>query len=368
MELSVDAGILSHGLSSVAKAISHRPTHPVLGCVLVNATEQGVKLTGFDLSLGIEVTIPAEVLTPGAIAIPAKLFGDIVTKVDGVLRLRVKSGEYGSETAEIKYQSGAIEISCFNAADFPQLPVVNCDSIAIPSEALQEGIKYTAFAASTDETKQILTGIHLKGQGEVLELAATDGHRLAKIIVPLEGGALDFKVTLPSRALRGLEKILNEETVIFAADKSQAVFQSSTTRLTCRVLDGDYPAYNQLLPTEFNRRVIIDRKRLLTAIDRVGVFAGEKNNLLQMDFREHDVLLLVESQDVGCGKDLVPADISGKPLTVSFNLGYLRAGLAAIAAPEIVLNLNFHNAPAVLTPIDSVDYSYLVMPVTVPPP
>jgi DNA polymerase-3 subunit beta len=362
MKFSIDAKELAQGLGAVGKAVSARPTHPVLGCVLVKVGEGTVVLTGFDLSLGIEVMLPASGTVAGAIAIPAKIFTEIVSKVDGVLHIVVSKYKDTCSIATIKYDSGEIKINCLESQDFPALPEVDGDLLSVPADALQEGIRLTAFAASTEETKQILTGIHIKGGDGNLEFAATDGHRLAKAVVPIEG-SLEFAITLPGRALRGLEKLLDGETINFAADETQAVFESDSTKLTCRVLGGAYPAYNQLFPAQFARTVIVRRKRLLTALDRVSVLSSEKDNLLQVNIRESDMVVSVESQDVGNGTDLVPADAVGGALDVGFNTKYLREGLAAMSADEVRINLNEPTQPVVVNPIDGGDYSYLVMPV-----
>lgn len=366
MKFSIEAKALGQGLAAVGRVISARPTHPILSCVLVTAYKGEVILKGFDLSLGVQLSLLADVESLGSVAIPAKLFSELVTKVDGVLNVEVTQNEYGARMATIKYNGGEMELLCHDPNEYPDLPTLDVAPLEIPSEALKEGIKHTAFAASTDDTKQILTGVHISGGNGRLEFAATDGHRLAKLSIPVEGN-LDVKITLPSRALKELEKILGDDSVSMMADDSQAIFQTGSNKLTCRVLEGTYPPYNQLIPAQFERVATMERKKLNQALDRIGIFTTDKNKLMGLELKEHDVVVSSNAQDIGQGRDTFAADIQGQPIQIGFNLAYLKSGLGAFSTEELRLHANEAIQPVILTPVDGADFTYLIMPVALTP-
>jgi DNA polymerase-3 subunit beta len=344
---------LSDALGLVSRAVSTRPQQPVLGNVLLSAEGDILTLTGFDLAIGIRLDVPADVHTDGAITVPAKLFGDIVARLGGDLTVELEGDniEHFANRVIITSDTGRFEIGGLDAEEFPTLPTVDGDGINLPMAAVMAGLRGTLFAASTDETKQILTGVHIKSVDGGLEFAATDGHRLAVVTVECEAPP-DLEVTLPSRALRDLEKLAgNADELVFCADDMQAVFTVGDRRLTCRKLDGAYPAYWQLIPQQFSRDVTVDRRRLISGLERVAVLADQKNNLVKFSLDGDRLLLEVEGQDVGNGRDNMAAELRGEPVDIAFNLNYIISGLKAIASQDVQINCNEPNQPVVLTPI-----------------
>jgi DNA polymerase-3 subunit beta len=251
---------------------------------------------------------------------------------------------------------------------------------------LTEGLKGALFAASTDETKQVLTGVHLAGTQDSLEFAATDGHRLAVVETTLqpqtdeEGepeespnleGLEGFQATIPARALREVERMLANrsatDTIALYVDEAQVVFELGEQRLTVRKLDGAYPAYQQLIPRQFSRSISLERKRFLSSLERVSVLADQKNNLVKCTFdgEEEQVSLSVEAQDLGSAKESMPAEITGESGEIAFNVKYLMDGLKALPAKEIKIQLNQGNQPVIFTPLGGLKMTYLVMPVQI---
>jgi len=357
---------LSDALGLVSRAVSARPSQPVLGNVLLSATGHTLTLTGFDLAIGIRLDIAADVHADGAITVPAKLFSDIVARLGGDLTVELSVDESDFLTRVIiTSESGRFEIGGLHAEEFPTLPTVEGDGILLPIAAVMEGLRGTLFAASPDDTKQVLTGVHIKSVDDGLEFAATDGHRLAVVTVECDAPP-DLKFTLPSRALRDLEKLAGEgNDLIFRSDDGQAVFELGDRRLTCRTLDGAYPAYEQLIPKQFSREIILDRRRLISGLERVAVLADQKNNLVKFSVDNERLLLEVEGRDVGNGRDNMAAQLRGEPLEIAFNLNYLLTGLKAIASQDVQLNCNEPNQPVTFTPLGGDRQTYLVMPVQI---
>lgn len=247
MKFACSQSDLNTNLSLVSRAVPSRPTQPVLGNVLLIADPetQMLSLRAFDNELGIQTSFAVQVTAGGAVALPAKTLGDIVARLpEGELALALDD-QGDSQLVSLVSASGRYELRGMLAADFPELPVIVSDeAIALPVEALLEGLRSTLFAASTEETKQVLTGIHVKLSAASIEFAATDGHRLAVLETTTESAETavpeDFAATIPARALRELERILNlqasDDRVELRADESQVAFAAGDQLLTSRRL------------------------------------------------------------------------------------------------------------------------------------
>lgn len=418
MKLVCTQSELSTNLSLVSRAVPSRPTHPVLANVLLtaDAQTQQVSLTAFDLSLGIRTSFPGKVITGGEITLPAKLLNDIVSRLaEGEITLDDEAGEVPLRVI-LTSASGRYQVRGMGVEEFPELPVVEKgEAVYLPAEALIEGLRGSLFATSADETKQVLTGVHLKVQPVSipdrdsdcsLEFAATDGHRLAvvqfqslKEIMPdapqndsripqtqpkesdeadassreaeFSPLALQLEVTLPAKALRELERMLgmrqSTEPLALHFDQGQVVFSFSDQRLTTRTLEGQYPAYRQLVPRQFERQITIERRQLLSALERIAVLADQKNNIVKfsIDSVNQQLALSVEAQDVGSGRESMQAQISGDSIEIAFNVKYLMEGLKALPSSEIQMQLNTALSPVILTPLGSLKMTYLIMPVQI---
>ncbi len=383
MKLTCTQSDLSTNLSLVSRAVPSRPNHPVLANVLLTADveNQCLELTGFDLSLGIRSSFPAVVETGGTFTLPAKLLNDIVSRLpDGNITIDDDEGE---AIATLTSTSGRYQVRGMGGEEYPELPSVEDGGVVnLPPEALINGLKGTLFATSPDETKQVLTGVNLKVQPDGLVFAATDGHRLA--IVETESVTSEdeeeteeieempeFEATIPAKALREIERMIgmgkSGASVALKFDESQVIFELGEQRLTSRKLEGQYPAYQQLLPNKFTNQINVDRKQFLGAVERIAVLADQKNNILKcsIDNVNQEISLSVDAQDVGSGRESMAAQISGdEPEEIAFNVKYLIEGLKAIpSASEISIQLNTATTPVVLNPLGGVKMTYLIMPV-----
>ncbi|NEO31014.1 MAG: DNA polymerase III subunit beta [Symploca sp. SIO3C6] len=411
MKLVCNQSDLNTNLSLVSRAVPSRPTHPVLGNVLVEAdTEtQRVLLTAFDLSLGIQTSFAAQVSAGGEITIPAKLLNDIVSRLpDGEITLEEITSETESPqesdslVVTLTTTSGRYEVRGMGSEGFPELPRIEEGmALSLPVEALMEGLRGSLFATSADETKQVLTGVHLKmeqvgenDQTPLLEFAATDGHRLAVVQTALgikeevdneqaqmtdeedlsetefsSTALTSLELTLPARALRELEKMLGmqgaADTVALQFEQGQIVFQGGEHRLTSRTLEGQYPAYDKLIPNQFQRQITIERRALLSSLERIAVLADQKNNIVKfsIDSINQQIELSVEAQDVGSGRESISAEISGESLEIAFNVKYLLDGLKALPTSDIQIQINEADTPVILTPLGGLKMTYLIMPV-----
>jgi DNA polymerase-3 subunit beta len=343
-----------------------------------------LSLTGFDLSLGIQTSFPAQVEASGAITLPAKLLTDIVSRLpaDGPLTLSCAEGQ---EQTELSALTGSYQMRGMTAEDFPELPLVqNGQPILLSGKALVEGLRSTLFASSADEAKQILTGIHLKVENGGLEFAATDGHRLAVLrnsnsgnasanaSAGVDEGAEAFAVTVPARSLRELERLLSarpsDESISLFCDRGQVVFLWADQVLTSRTLEGTYPNYGQLIPESFSRSICLERKSLVATLERIAVLADQHNNVVKLrsEPASGQVFLSADAQDVGSGSEALAADVEGEAIELAFNVRYVLEGLKSLADQRIQLRLNSATSPAVIAGVeDDGRFTYLVMPVQI---
>jgi DNA polymerase-3 subunit beta len=405
MKLVCSQSELSSSLQLVSRAVASRPTHPVLANVLLTADAGtgSISLTGFDLNLGIQTSIPATVTTSGEITLPARLFGEIVARLSSDSPITLSCAP-DSGQVELTRQSGSFQMRGMPAEDFPDLPLEQSGKpIRLQADALVKGLRATLFASSGDEAKQLLTGVHLQLHGNTLECAATDGHRLAVLQLEnaaaakgadpesadrqgVDGQGIDhqgvdretaaqdeepFAVTVPARSLRELERLLSarhsDEPLSLFSDRGQVVVHWADQLLTSRTLDGTYPNYRQLIPASFTRRIVVERRPLLAALERVAVLADQQNNVVKISVEAELGKLLIQADggDVGSGSEAVAAEISGDDLQIAFNVRYLLDGLKAMTGDQLAMSCNAPTTPVVLTPIDESRFTYLVMPVQV---
>lgn len=385
MKLICTQSDLNANLSLVSRAVPSRPSHPVLANVLLNADEetQQVRLTGFDLSLGVQTSFNAQVEEGGTLTLPAKLLADIVSRLpEGEITLEDDADSF---VATLTCASGRYQVRGLGAEDYPELPTVEeGDATTLPVEHLVAGLRGALFATSSDETKQVLTGVHVAVEADSMEFAATDGHRLAVVqtsnspdpdttsaSAAPEATSAAFDVTVPGKALRELERMLQMHPGVTAIavrfDQGQLIFEWENQRLTSRLLEGQYPNYRQLIPRQFSRQMTVDRRLFISALERIAVLADQKNNIvkLSLDSVKQEVAVSVDAQDVGSGREAVAAQISGDDLDIAFNVRYLLEGLKAFNTTEVQMQFNTATSPSIVTPLGGQKMTYLVMPVQI---
>ncbi|MBR8834421.1 MAG: DNA polymerase III subunit beta [Stigonema ocellatum SAG 48.90 = DSM 106950] len=395
---------LSTNLSLVSHAVPQRPTHPILANVLLFADEksQQVHLTVFDLSLGIQTSFDAQVRSGGEITIPVEILSDIVERFpQGDITFNnqaVKADKLGEseETAEsliatLTADSGRYQVRGLSAEEFPRLPEVTVQqAIHLPAETLKVGLRGSLFATTSDEAKLILTGVHIKLEQDILELAATDGHRLAVLQASTQGIAgkkkqpdntddapLSLSFTVPAKALRELERILEMRTstdpvaLYYKKEEEIVAFHWGKQRLVSRCLEGQYPAYPELLKHDFKHQMTLEKAPLVKALERIAVLADKKEKTVKLYFNSEDQQLsLFMARDFGEGEELIPACISGESLYICFNIKYLLDAVKAIRSSEVQMQLTSSDGPAIVVPFGNrdkphvlIDVKYLLMPV-----
>ncbi len=383
MEIVCNQNEFNYAIQLVSKAVSSRPTHPILANLLLTA-DQGtnkISLTGFDLNLGIQTSFDASVKKSGAITIPSKLLSEIVNKLPSETPVSLVVDE-SSDNILIKSDRGSFNLKGIPSDDYPNLPFVESGtSLNIDPSSFLKALKLTIFASSNDDSKQLLTGVNFTFNFKYLESAATDGHRLAVVLVGNKEDLEDrenispdeenLSVTIPTRSLREIEKLVSlsssENSIKLFYDKGQVVFISSNQIITTRTLEGSYPNYSQLIPDTFSKLFKFNTKKLIESLERIAVLADQQSSVVKIKLEDKDLALIsADAQDIGSANELVPVSFDFDQFDIAFNVRYLLEGLKVISSQNVLFKCNLPTTPAVLVPEDNVNsFTYLVMPVQV---
>ena len=383
MEIVCNQNEFNYAIQLVSRAVSARPTHPILANLLLIA-DQGtnkISLTGFDLNLGIQTSFEASVNKSGAITIPSKLLSEIVNKLPSETPVSLEVDE-SSDNILIKSDRGSFNLKGIQSDDYPNLPFVESGtSLNIDPSSFLQALKLTIFASSNDDSKQLLTGVNFTFNLKYLESAATDGHRLAVFLVSNKENSYEkdstsndeenLSVTIPTRSLREIEKLVSlrtsENSIKLFYDKGQVVFISSNQIITTRTLEGSYPNYPQLIPDSFSKIFTFNTKTLIEALERIAVLADQQSSVVKIKLEQKDLALIsAEAQDIGYANETVPVSFDFDNFDIAFNVRYLLEGLKVISSQNVIFKCNLPTTPAVLVPQDNVNsFTYLVMPVQV---
>jgi DNA polymerase-3 subunit beta len=343
MKITCTQSDLSRALRAVARAVGNGKTHPILSGVMLRADGGSLQLTAYDLSIGIQTSIDAMVDTAGATVVPHRLLADITGRLDGasVVSLTLDGDRVALATA-----GGSYSLSAAPADDFPGLPAVDAaDGAAID---LAAPLAAVLVAASTDESKQVLTGVHLVSDGQELRIEATDGHRLASRT--LTCNAPDMDVVIPARAMA---QVRNPAS--FAVDGGHVAIQLDTaTRMITRTLDGTYPSVQQLIPATFKTLATCNREALLAALERIACVSP--NDIVRLTVKAGAIEVTAESE-TSSGAESVACD--GKLPQLAVNVHYLMDGLKGYTDTMITIQANTSTSPVVI------GQTYLVMPVQI---
>ncbi len=383
MEIVCNQNEFNYAIQLVSKAVASRPTHPILANLLLTA-DQGtnkISLTGFDLNLGIQTSFDATVNKSGAITVPSKLLSEIVNKLPSETPVSLDVDE-SSDNILIKSDNGSFNIKGIPSDDYPSLPFVESGtSLNIDPSSFLKALKLTIFASSSDDSKQLLTGVNFTFNLKYLESAATDGHRLAVVMVDnkenfdekedFSSNEEKLSVTIPTRSLREIEKLVSlrssENSIKLFYDKGQVVFISSNQIITTRTLEGSYPNYSQLIPDNFTKLFTFNTKKIIESLERIAVLADQQSSVVKIKLNERDLALVsADAQDIGNASELVPVSFDFDQFDIAFNVRYLLEGLKVISSENVIFKCNLPTTPAVLVPEDNINsFTYLVMPVQI---
>jgi DNA polymerase-3 subunit beta len=366
VKLSVMQENLARGLSVVSRAVSNRSL-PVLTNVLLKTEDGGLKLTATNLEIGITYWVPGKIETDGATSVPARLLTDLVNSLPGGEPIVLELGD--GETLHIKAGRFESNIKGIPADDFPTVQTAGERPITrVPQKVLRQALEETAFAAASDEARPILTGVLARFEGDQLTLAAADNYRIAVKTITVLDPVEETSVVIPARALIELARILAEVddpvSIVLAHSRNQLLFHVEGIDLVTRLIDGQYPNYQSVLPATHATRAVLDRDELLRAVRPAALIAHESANIVKLGVGlEGDPAITVSANaEVGDHIGRVEAAVEGDGTTIAFNARFLADVLTNVDAEQFALELNGPLSPGVFKPIGDDRYVHVVMP------
>ena len=359
---------LARGLSVVSRAVSNRSTLPVLANVLLKTEDAGLKLTATNLEIGITYWVPGKIESDGATTVPAKLLTDLVNSLPTGDRVDLDLGS--GDLLHIRCGRFESHIKGIDADEFPAIGAAGeRPTTRIAQNVLRRALAETAFAAASDEARPILTGVLAKFEGDQLTLAAADNYRIAVKTIPILDPVPDTSVVIPARALNELARILADVDepvdVVLAGGRNQILFHLDGIDLVSRLIDGQFPNYQQVVPQSHTTRAILDREELLRAVRPAALIAHESANIvkLQVGADGEAGITVSANAEVGDHVGQVEAAVEGDGTTIAFNARYLADVLTNVSADQFALELNGPLSPGVFKPIGDDQYIHVVMPV-----
>jgi DNA polymerase-3 subunit beta len=359
---------LARGLSVVSRAVSNRSTLPVLANVLLKTEDAGLKLTATNLEIGITYWVPGKIETDGATTVPAKLLTDLVNSLPAGDRVDLDLG--AGDVLHLTCGRFETHVKGIDADEFPAIGAAGeRPTTRIAQNVLRQALAETAFAAASDEARPILTGVLARFEGDQLTLAAADNYRIAVKTIPILDAVPETSVVIPARALNELARILADVDepveVVLAGGRNQILFHLDGIDLVSRLIDGQFPNYQQVVPQSHTTRAVLDREELLRAVRPAALIAHESANIvkLQVSADGESGITVSANAEVGDHVGQVEAAVEGDGTTIAFNARYLADVLTNVAADQFALELNGPLSPGVFKPIGDDRYIHVVMPV-----
>lgn len=354
---------LLNSVNIVLKAVPTKSTMPILECIIIEVTSNFIKLTANDMELGIETIVNGEIITPGTIAINAKVFSEIVRKLPDNDVIIETDDNY---KATITCEKAKFNISGKSGEEFPTLPKIEKDKfITISQFTLKEVIRQTVFSISDNESNKIMTGELFEINKDELKVVSLDGHRISIRKIQLKDQYDDMKVIVPGKTLNEVSKILSgevsDEVKIFFTDK-HIVFEFDNTVVLSRLIEGEYYKINQMLSNDYETKVTINKKEFLNCIDRATLLIKDSDKKpIIINVSDKSIELKINSS-IGSMNEEIDIKKEGKDILIGFNPKFLIDALRVIDDEEIDIYLFNPKAPCFIKDKEET-YIYLILPV-----
>lgn len=356
-------------LQSVSRSVGVKANLPVLGNILFEAEGNSLRLSATNLEVGIIKQVNAEVLEGGAITIPAKTLIEVVSSLSGL------SIEFYTEGELLKIEAGKFkaDLNCINASEFPAIPQTQSSGFKIPKEIFKETIPQISFASAVDEGRPVLTGILTEIKDGKFEVVATDGFRLAhKTFNNEKLKDVSFKALIPRRTLDELVRLIGEEIGEFEEveltttdNQNQVVFKIDSTILSSRLIEGNFPSWEKIIPGSFVTNSLINKEELIKGLKLASVFARSEANVIKLKISSGGIKLSSETRELGHQDAEVGAEVKGEEIEVAFNSKYLMDAVSACPGPEQNLSFSGSLSPTLVKPIEGEGLEYIVMPIRI---
>jgi DNA polymerase-3 subunit beta len=365
MEFSIQRSELLAGLYLTQGIVERRTTIPILGNVLIQAAGDGVLVAATDQEIAVRRQCTAAVKKKGTLTIGARKLYEMVREIpEGEVRIRQQDNNW----VEVSAGKSRFRVVGLDPREFPAMPEPPADapSIRVSGDVLTQMIEYTLFAVSGDETRVNLNGIHVEATPEgQLRFVATDGHRLAMVTRRVDQLTLPSPVTIPRKAVMELRKVLEsgEDVIDLIVQGGVAHASRGRVQMSMRLVEGEFPDYNQVIPKKSERHATIDAAALHAALRRVSVVSSERTRGVRLQLDSQKLELSTINPDVGEAAEELEIEYDGGPVGVGFNARYLIDVLTVLPSDKRVeLGLNDEVSPGVIRTVEDADYCYIVMP------
>lgn len=364
MKLKVLQDDLSEAVSSASRIASPKSQLPVLGNLLLNAHKEKLIISSTNLEISLSITVGAKIEKEGDLTIPARVFNDLIHNLrSGQIDL-----ESIKENLSIRSENFSSTISGMNSSDFPEIPRTITSSVSFSSEEILDALDKVLYSVSSDETRPVLTGVLMILAEDGFTMVSTDGFRLSKKILDLK---TDKKISfiIPKNALTELVRISDEKKIMFSFEKDnkQVVFGSSNTVLASRVIEGEFPDFERIIPAKSDVEINVDRQELLRAVKLAAVFARDAANVVKILVTKDNLVVKAESSTSGSQEGSVDAEIKGldEEMTIAFNYRFVEDLLNCLKGESVIIKLNNPDSPGVFLDPEDKDFLHLIMPVKI---
>jgi DNA polymerase-3 subunit beta len=374
MELVVRKTDLLRELQLFQGIVERKNTIPILANVLLEANGTEVKMLATDLEVGLRSKCPATVSKSGSLTLPAKKLYEIVKALPET-DVRIEEDKGGVKVAADRFDS---RMQTLPREDFPTLPdATGTISATLPRDVLRQMVSKTQFAITGEDTRYFLNGALFLLKPDAMGLVSTDGHRLAHISVPREapkgkgatGADEEVRVILPRKTLLELGRLLaeGEGDVLYERGENHLFFTLGERLLISRMIDGQFPAFERVIPKNNDKRVEFDRDRLTAAVKRVALLSNERSRAVKVQIDKGKVEIASSSPEFGEAKEILMVDYAGAPVTICFNAQYVLDFLGVVETDTVSLDFKDEMSQAVLKPVgaEGYEYTYVIMPMRI---
>ena len=339
-------------INSVTKGVASKTTMPILEGILIQTNDKQIKLTTYDLEIGIEYIIDSEVEEQGSTVVNAFMFSEIIRKLPNT-EIKITLNE--QNLLVIECEGSLYKLATMNPDEFPELPKIEVEnSIELEQNVLKNMIRKTIFAVSNEETRPIFTGSLFEVKNNQLNIVSIDGFRLALRRKYLEKNTNDFSAVIPGKTLNEVNKILDDsfEPVKIGVAKNQALFQMDRCKVVTRIIDGEFLNYNNVIPEKWDTRIKVDKSKIQNSFERISLISSSSIE------KEKKYPVKV---NVGVGNVLISTE--GKGLEVGFNPKYFLDSLKAIDDDEVYIQFGSNISPCLIKSIENDNYVYMILPI-----
>lgn len=373
MKITCAKDQLNHAVQTVQKAVAAKATLPILAGIYLSAQNNKLELQATDYEIGISCAIDAQVDIPGQIVLSGRYFQELVKRLPGEL-VEIASS---TEDRTIKITAGTSQFNLLSlpAEEFPILKPLfdksdNNNTLIIKDNLLRDLIKRTVFACATEESRPIFTGALLESTETDVRMIATNTHRLAlkkSILEKSNNNSNPLKIVIPSKVLNELARLLSSELPVdvnICWEKNRVAFRFENVYLESRIIEGQYPDYNRVIPPQFGTVASINTALFMDAVERVSLMAKDgEYNVIKFQFNADEVIITSNNPDIGKAYETVPIVTDGTEITIAFNAKYVTDILKNIGATELHFSLNTPLSPASIKPVNDDNYTYIITPV-----